>query len=107
MFYLYKIIIFKYLIIVSQKPLSKEERLQVIEEKLKSMDNIKLTSTMKQNFRGGKIDYDFKNFNRLLIPDLQPQSRRPKALSKAFLHLKEKRGDDFESQPYDNFLGNK
>lgn len=87
--------------------MSKEERLQVIEEKLKAMDNVKLTSTMKQNFQGGKIDYDSKVFNRHLIPDLQPQSRRPKALSKAYVHLKEKRGDDFESQPYDNFLGSK
>jgi hypothetical protein len=60
---------------------------------------------MKQNFRGGTIDYDSKVFNRLVVPDLQPQSRRPKVLSKAMAHLKEKRGDDFESQPYDNFLG--
>lgn len=79
----------------------------MIEEKLKAMDNVKLTSTMKQNFQGGQIDYDSKVFNRLVVPDLQPQSRRPKALSKAYVHLKEKRGDDFESQPYDNFLGSK
>ena len=71
------------------------------------MENVKLTSTMKQNFRGGKIDYDFKVFNRLQVPDLQSQSRRPKALSKAYAHMKEKKGDDFESQPYDNFLGSK
>ncbi len=60
---------------------------------------------MRQNYRGGQIDYDSKVFNKQFIPDLQAQSRRPKALSKAYVHLKEKRGEDFESQPYDNFLG--
>lgn len=79
----------------------------MIEEKLKAMDQVKLTSTMKQNFRGGKIDFDMKAYNRNLNPELQPQSRRPKALSKAYAYLKEKKGDDFESQPYDNFLGSK
>jgi len=79
----------------------------VIEEKLKAMDNVILTSTMRQNYKGGKIDYDFKVFNKQVVPDLQPQSRRPKVLSKAYAYLKEKKGDDFESQPYDNFLGSK
>ena len=71
------------------------------------MENVKLTSTMKQNYRGGNIDFAFKTYNRIQKPELQPQSRRPKALSKAYAHLKEKKGDDFESQPYDNFLGSK
>jgi glucose-6-phosphate isomerase len=92
---------------VSQKPLNKEERLQIIEEKLKAMDDVKLTSTMKQSFKGGKIDFDFKNNNRRVLPDLQSQSRRPKALSKAYARMKEIKGDDWESQPYDNFLGAK
>jgi hypothetical protein len=71
------------------------------------MENVKLTSTSRQSYKGGKIDMDFKEDNRNTDLGLQPQSRRPKALSKAYAHLKEKRGDDFESQPYDNFLGGK
>lgn len=71
------------------------------------MENVKLTSTSRQNYQGGKIDMDFKDDNRNTDLGLQPQSRRPKALSKAFARMKEIRGDDFESQPYDNFLGGK
>lgn len=93
--------------LVNQKTLNKEERLQVIEEKLKSMENVLLTSHSRQTYKGGKIDMEFKQYYSNTNKDLQPQSRRPKALSKAYARMKEIRGDDFESQPYDNFLGGK
>ena len=71
------------------------------------MDNVKLTSTSRQTYRGGQIDMDFKEDRRNTNLNLLPQSRRPKALSKAYARMKEIKGDDFESQPYDNFLGGK
>ena len=71
------------------------------------MENVKLTSHSRQTYRGGQIDLDFKDSNRNTDLGLQPQSRRPKALSKAYARMKELKGEDFENQPYDNFLGAK
>jgi hypothetical protein len=92
---------------VSEKPLSKDEKIQVLEEKLKNMSDIKLVSTMKQSFKGGNMDFKLKTNNKTKNIDLQPQSRRPKALSKAHKHLTEAIGKDYEKEPYQNYLGSK
>lgn len=71
------------------------------------MSDVKTTSISKQSFKGGSLDYNSKKFNKLKTNDLQPQSRRPKNISKAHEHLKSKIGDDYETQPYQNYLGSK
>ncbi len=86
--------------------MTKDEKIQVLEEKLKSMKDIKPTSTTKMSYRGGEIDFKSNSFNKIKTSELQPQSRRPKYISKAHQHLK-KLGDDYETQPYPNYLGSK
>ena len=71
------------------------------------MEDIKLTSTAKQSYKGGEIDFKINSFNKKKNPELQPQSRRPEDVSKAHAYLKEKVGDDYKTKPYDNFLPSK
>jgi hypothetical protein len=94
-------------ILVSENPRSKEDEIHILEEKLKAMSDVKMTSVFKQSYRGGEIDFKSKSFNKLKNSELQPQSRRPKNISKAHEHLKAKIGDDYETQPYQNYLGSK
>jgi hypothetical protein len=75
------------LFIVSENPLTKEERINILEEKLKAMSDVKITSTFKQTFQGGSIDMKVDHNNRRKYTELMPQSRRPIAYSKAFEHL--------------------
>jgi hypothetical protein len=56
----------------------------VIEEKLKSMKDIKVESCARQSFRGGEIDFKLDAYKKKTCPDLLVQSRRPKAISKAY-----------------------
>jgi len=92
---------------VSEKPLTKDEKIQVLEEKLKNMSDIKLVSNNKQSYKGGVIDFKQNTNNKTKFADLQPQSRRPYALSKAHKHLTEAIGKDYEKEPYQNYLGSK
>ena len=71
------------------------------------MEGVKFTSSAKQAFQGGEIDFKIDSFNKKKNADLQPQSRRPDNVSKAHAHLKEKVGDDYKTKPYDNFLPSK
>lgn len=87
--------------------MTKDEKIQVLEEKLKKMNDIKLTSTAKQAFKGGNIDFSIIKNNRTQKAELQPQSRRPKPNSKAHAHLSEALGKDYEKEPYSNYLGSK
>lgn len=94
---------------VTEKPLTKEEKIHVLEEKIKSMNDVKITSTMKQSFRGGNIDFkrEIPAKEKTTVVDLMPQARRPKAISKAHQHLSNTLGKDYEKEPYQNYLGSK
>lgn len=71
------------------------------------MEHIKIQSEFKDKFKGKNIDITLKQFNKIDESELLPQSRRPKAISKAHKHLSETRGENYEVEPYDNFLGAK
>ena len=71
------------------------------------MKDIKVISNSKQSYRGGEIDFRLDKFKKQEDVDLMPQPRRPMATSIANKHLKEKLGDDYETRPYDNYLGSK
>ena len=77
-----------------------------MEEKLKMMSDVKIASVSKQTFKGGQIDFELKTYNKRNTYEIMPQSRRPKNISKAHAHLK-KMNEDYETKPYDNFLGAK
>jgi hypothetical protein len=94
------------LFLVSEKALTKDEKISVLEEKLKMMNDVKIASVSKQTYKGGKIDFELKTFNKRNTHEIMPQSRRPKNISKAHAHLK-KMNEDYETKPYDNFLGAK
>jgi hypothetical protein len=99
--------IFFYL--VTEKPLTKDEKIYLLEEKLKSMSDVKIISTAKQSYRGGTIDFKLDTGKKSINTDLMPQSRRPKAASKAQAHYAEKFGKEFDynKEPYPNYLGSK
>ena len=59
----------------------------LIEEKLKSMKDVKIETCAKQSFRGGEIDFKSEAHKKIESKDLMPQSRRPKAVSKAYKFL--------------------
>ena len=44
---------------------------------------------MKQTYKGGDYDFKVNDYNRTKNINLMPQSRRPKAISKAYAHLVE------------------
>jgi hypothetical protein len=78
--------------------MTKSEKIQQLEEKLKSMSNVKLTTTMKQSYKGGSNDIPITNYNKRKVSELMPQSRRPKAISKAHAFKLEKLGGDYETK---------
>ncbi len=92
---------------MSDKAITKLEKIQLIEEKLKKLEKYKIQSEYKSNFNTGIIEKQDKKFNLTNETELLPQSRRPKRISLAHKHLKEAKGDDYDQQPYDNFLGSK
>ena len=74
-------------ILVTEKPLSKEEKIMMIEEKLKSMKDIKIETVAKQSYKGGEIDFKSDAHKKKQSNELTAQPRRPKELSKAYKFL--------------------
>ena len=74
---------------IEENPRTKEEKIQIIEEKLKGMKDIELGSVSKMSYMGPSYDIIETQFNRKKQKDLMPQTRRPKATSKAYAFLKE------------------
>jgi hypothetical protein len=62
------------------------------------MSNVKLTTTMRQSYKGGGYDLQINKNNKRKVSELMPQSRRPKAISKAHAHLLEALGPDYETE---------
>ena len=85
---------------------TKDQKIQVLEEKLKKLEHVKIESSMKQSFKGGNLDSRITSYNKLKTNDLQPFPRRPVAESKAHKYRMEK-DPEYKSKPYDNFLGSK
>ena len=74
---------------VSENPRTKEERIQVLEEKLKAMSDIKIESVNRSAYKGGSYDILVKDYNKRKTTYLMSQTRRPQKLSKAYAFLKE------------------
>ena len=74
---------------ISENPKTKEERIQILEEKLKSMKDVELGSVSKMSYVGPSYDIRETQYNRKKQKDLMPQTRRPKATSKAYAFLKQ------------------
>ena len=74
---------------IAENPKTKEERIQILEEKLKGMKDIELGSVSKMSYMGPSYDIRETQFNRKRQQVLMPQTRRPKATSKAYKFLKE------------------
>ena len=74
---------------ISENPKTKEERIQILEEKLKSMKDVELGSVSKMSYIGPSYDIRETQYNRKKQKDLMPQTRRPKATSKAYAFLKQ------------------
>ena len=74
---------------ISENPKTKEERIQILEEKLKSMKDDELGSVSKMSYVGPSYDIRETQYNRKKQKDLMPQTRRPKATSKAYAFLKQ------------------
>ena len=72
---------------ISENPKTKEERIQILEEKLKSMKDVELGSVSKMSYVGPSYDIRETQFNRKKQKDLMPQTRRPKATSCRAYHL--------------------
>lgn len=68
----------------NENPRTREEQIQVLEEKLKTYSDIKIESTNKSAFSGKNYDLLIKDYNRTKTKDLMPQTRRPQKLSKAY-----------------------
>lgn len=69
------------------------------------MENVKIQSEFKNSFQGKKIDLVRKDFNKRNESELLPQSRKPKSISIAHAKLVETRGENYEIEPYENYLG--
>ena len=74
---------------IAENPKTKEERIQILEEKLKGMKDIELGSVSKMSYMGPSYDIRETKYNRKKQSALMPQTRRPKATSKAYKWLKE------------------
>ena len=74
---------------IAENPKTNEEKIQILEEKLKGMKDIELGSVSKMSYMGPSYDIRETQFNRKKQKDLMPQTRRPKALSKAYAFLKQ------------------
>jgi len=92
---------------IGDVPLTKLDKIRVLEEKLKSMDDVKIQSEFKTKFYSKEIDLRIDKFNKTKQHELQSQSRRPKANSIAHKKLLEAIGDNYENEPYQNYLGSK
>jgi hypothetical protein len=74
---------------IAENPKTKEERIQILEEKLKGMKDIELGSVSKMSYMGPSYDIRETQYNRKKQNALMPQTRRTKATSKAYKWLKE------------------
>ena len=74
---------------LEENPKTKEEKIQILEEKLKGMKDIEIGSVSKMSYLGPSYDIRETKFNRKKQKDLMPQTRRPKASSKAYAFLKQ------------------
>ena len=71
------------------------------------MEHVKIQSEQKTQFRGKNFDMIIKDNNKRKESELLPQSRRPKSISLAHKHLVAAKGEGYDKEPYDNFLGAK
>ena len=74
---------------IEENPKTNEERIQILEEKLKGMKDIEIGSVSKMSYIGPSYDIRETQYNRKKQKDLMPQTRRPKASSKAYAFLKQ------------------
>ncbi|MCQ2816440.1 MAG: hypothetical protein MJ252_04150 [archaeon] len=72
---------------IRENPRTREEQIQVLEEKLKTMSDIKIESVNKSSYTGGSYDILIKDYNKRKTSELMPQTRRPQKLSKAYAFL--------------------
>ena len=74
---------------MTENPKTKEERIQVLEEKLKSMNDVNIYESVSQmKYNGPSYDILETQYNKRKNVELMPQTRRPKAISKAYAFLK-------------------
>ena len=73
---------------ITENPKSKDERIQALEEKLKSMSDVKIDSVSKMQYIGPSYDILETQYNKRKTTELMPQTRRPKKISKAYAFLK-------------------
>ena len=74
---------------IEENPKTNEESIQILEEKLKGMKDIEIGSVSKMSYIGPSYDIRETQYNRKKQKDLMPQTRRPKASSKAYAFLKQ------------------
>ena len=74
---------------IEENPKTNEERIQILEEKLKGMKDIEIGLVSKMSYIGPSYDIRETQYNRKKQKDLMPQTRRPKASSKAYAFLKQ------------------
>ena len=58
---------------INENPRTKEEQIQVLEEKLKTMSDIKIESVSRSTYKGGNYDLQINEYNKRKTIDLQPQ----------------------------------
>ena len=73
---------------ITENPKTKDERIQALEEKLKSMSYVKIDSVSKMQYLGPSYDILETQYNKRKTTELMPQTRRPKKISKAYAFLK-------------------
>ena len=73
---------------ITENPKTKDERIQALEEKLKSMSDVKIDSVSKMQYLGPSYDILETLYNKRKNTELMPQTRRPQKISKAYAFLK-------------------
>ena len=73
---------------ITENPKTKDERIQDLEEKLKSMSDVKIDSVSKMQYLGPSYDILETQYNKRKNTELMPQTRRPQKISKAYAFLK-------------------
>ena len=73
---------------ITENPKTKDERIQALEEKLKSMSDVKIDSVSKMQYLGPSYDILETQYNKRKYTELMPQTRRPQKISKAYAFLK-------------------
>merc|ERR1711976_407877 len=81
---------------VTEKPLTKIEKIHVLEEKLRAMKDVNFISTTKNSYQGGKLDFKIEHPKKPTPTEIMPQTRRPKAISKTKAHFDEKMGAGYD-----------